>query len=143
MCLAGKTWEYIYLLSDPITNRPFYIGRSKNPIKRLGQHISSCGTVSNNSTNVEVQRKINELVSRLIIPKLEILAFVDRVDSLQVERELIEIYSKSENILNGSLNPQRHGKRTQRTHKGTAEKIRLERLEKKQRSTNIVLENLI
>lgn len=47
----GKFW--IYAIKDPITNRVFYIGRSKHPNTRILQHISE-------AQNYKASRQITE-----------------------------------------------------------------------------------
>lgn len=66
--------HYIYALVDPRNNKPFYIGITNNPKRRLAHHISTCnrpkGKWQRLNTN---QRRISEIISSGHKPQMEIV----------------------------------------------------------------------
>lgn len=78
---------YIYLLRDPITHRPRYIGLTRFPSKRLAQH--KCAR----STNLRLNRWINNLKKVNLTPLMQIIYEADipeLADSM--ERYFIRVY---------------------------------------------------
>lgn len=68
----------IYCLADPITGRVRYVGKSNNPTKRLGQHISLAlggRGVKSKSASINVRKDvwIRSLVDQDLKPELRIL----------------------------------------------------------------------
>lgn len=76
---------YIYLLLDPRDDVPFYVGKAKDVIKRLGAHLQV------NTGNL-MGVKMNELRRLMLIPKVQILERVDG-DGTESEKKWILLYA--------------------------------------------------
>lgn len=77
--------HYIYLLSDPTTKTPFYVGASHDPITRLGQHLSLDANLQANR-NLELYLILRRLKDRFLIPTLTILEVTTKEN--RTEREV-------------------------------------------------------
>lgn len=77
-------FRYVYLLSDPRDNSPFYVGKAKCPITRLGSHLS------NDKEHPALVAKFLELKKLFLLPKITILDTVhadsiDRMETLYIK----------------------------------------------------------
>lgn len=95
MSLQSKQWYFIYLLRDPESNLPIYIGKALNPIRRFGAHLSNQADLA----NAPLKTYMQTLCNRLLIPQLEILAWVEPSEVNKIEADLIRTYSKLFNSL--------------------------------------------
>jgi hypothetical protein len=93
---------YIYTLEHPLTNEIRYIGISKNPKKRLWQHLYHKNLKTNNRKN----NWIKFLLKNNLIPKLNILDTIEvkkYKDAFWLERYWIEQFKIWEfNLVNGT-----------------------------------------
>ncbi|GAB4477533.1 MAG: hypothetical protein Kow00124_20840 [Anaerolineae bacterium] len=79
---VGKV-TYIYALSDPDTGEVRYVGKTEDPRKRLGEHLSS-------PTNDDMRAWLDTLKARGQQPAMEILEVV--TDGSWVQREARQIW---------------------------------------------------
>lgn len=82
----------IYALCDPITGAIRYIGRSKNPVKRLRQHISRSKCITDHRRK---SRWIRTLLNQNLMPALFLLERTSVELCNQAERCWIAYYTKA------------------------------------------------
>lgn len=75
--------HYVYALIDPETLDPFYVGRSKHPIKRFKQHIAGNSCCYN---------RIKAMKQKKQKPILCILGEYDETTIIEAEVKAIEKY---------------------------------------------------
>lgn len=97
--------NYIYTLSDPISNEVRYVGKSIDPLVRCRKHISEAKNSKSNNHRINW---IKSLLNKGLIPKMDI------IDEINNEWEWLEEYWVSQfitwgfklvNSTNGSENP--------------------------------------
>jgi hypothetical protein len=72
----------IYVLVDPRTKRPRYVGKTSDPGGRLRTHLAS-------SHNIRVASWVGELAEVGAMPEMRILEWVDAEDADSAERRAI------------------------------------------------------
>jgi uncharacterized protein len=84
--VKNKLKHYVYLLVDPSTNIPFYVGKGQN--NRVQSHIRANG-------NLPKDRKIRELCKTGRAPILEILRYgLNNDQAMEVEAATIDVLGK-------------------------------------------------
>jgi hypothetical protein len=81
---------YIYKLVDPITEMVRYVGQTKNPDKRLKEHLWIRGTYRD-------QRRtqwIDSLITQGLKPRMVILQEARSEDAERIEQQWIDYYTK-------------------------------------------------
>lgn len=81
---------YLYILLDPITNEPRYVGQTNNPYRRLVKHIRDFGGTRLNSQTKDGW--LARLYFQRLIPKMEIIAIVEKRMADKQELALIGSY---------------------------------------------------
>jgi len=86
--IIKKIKYYVYLLSDPITNEIFYVGKGKG--NRVFDHLK------NTTDGSEKSQKIKELKSQGKVPKIEFLVHGvdDEITIKKVESSIIDLIDK-------------------------------------------------
>jgi hypothetical protein len=95
---------YIYALTDPRTGIVRYIGASKNPQKRLQQHLCN----NDGASSILKEDWINELKKSQLKPLLIILEEIKSIDQKESETKWILFYRdkvKLTNITDGYGKP--------------------------------------
>jgi len=83
-------WVFIYVLIDPKSGIPSYVGRSGNPARRLRWHISDAKCSPH--VNPRKTKWILDLLSSDLIPQLKIIEAVLSLESATREKFWIQYY---------------------------------------------------
>lgn len=86
---VGQDNVIIYVLVDPLTDMPRYVGQSRNPQGRYRSHISE-GLTTRPST--EKQEWISSLIDKELLPRLVIIDRVHPSQAGEVEQAAILAY---------------------------------------------------
>lgn len=134
---------YVYELIDPLTNKPFYIGKGKE--KRAWTH----NTFTSRTNNPYKDRKIKKIQKNGYQPIVNLVSCnLSEEDAYNLEEQLIENIGIDHltNICLGSKPPKCIGKKTAFTKKHTPKKIRYfveilteEKILKQQKEKNLYL----
>lgn len=90
---------FIYALKCPTTGQVRYVGKSKNPVRRFGSHLSRANKDCDHRSNW-----IRFLLSVGLKPKLEILDEVSETHWQQLEVAYIEFFREQGcDLVNGTL----------------------------------------
>lgn len=85
---------YVYTLSDPETNVPFYVGYTKNFGSRYRSHLRA-------KESSPTAKHVQEMLSKESVPTFKIVAtFDDKMSALEHEQKLISELSESIVLLN-------------------------------------------
>lgn len=85
---------YVYTLSDPETNVPFYVGYTKNFGSRYRSHLRA-------KESSPTAKHVQEMLSKESVPTFKIVAtFDDKMSALEHEQKLISELSESMVLLN-------------------------------------------
>lgn len=114
MSLPAKNWIFIYILLDPDTNNPVYVGKSKDPVRRYAGHLNSA-----NAYNKAWKDYITNLRRQLKMPVLQIIAYTDSREAEAIEKNLISTYGTLFPLYNQALYTERK-KVLNRGHRGHA-----------------------
>lgn len=95
--MLKKSKTYIYCLLDSKTQKPFYIGKTNNPQRRLNEHIAE--SKRGKGHNAIKEKYIRQLLSKGIEIILKILAIVVG-EYKAVETFYIETFSLSYELVN-------------------------------------------
>lgn len=95
---SNKERRQIYLLTNPITNVPFYVGKAKCAMTRLGQHLARV-----KQENKKLGAEISSLKELLLVPKITILenttiSLVDEKEQSWIDKYLVinpQLYNKA------------------------------------------------
>lgn len=94
--IIRKIKYYVYLLSDPISGEIFYVGKGKG--NRVFSHLKD-------NTNNQKSRKIKDLKSKGLEPKIEFLVHGvdDEITIKKIEASIIDLIGKNKltNIVGG------------------------------------------
>lgn len=112
MSLLSKKWVYIYLLLDPDTDNPVYVGKSIDPVRRYAGHLNCVNTY-----NKAWRDYITSLRKQLKMPVLQVIAYTDNKEAEAVEKDLISTYGILFPLYNQALYPRRK-KVPNRGHRG-------------------------
>lgn len=89
---------FIYALKDPITGAIRYIGRTTNPKKRFGDHLTAVKKEKNHRSNW-----IRSLCEKGLKPELELLAQVPESEWKQNEIDYIAVFRSMDcDLVNGT-----------------------------------------
>lgn len=92
---------YIYELVNPITDTPFYVGKTVSPEQRLAAHVARAGSTGN-----LVSRYISIMKRGGVNPIMNVIDQSDSSDLIdELERMHINLYRLKFNILNEKLMP--------------------------------------
>jgi hypothetical protein len=95
--IPPKTEEikyYIYVLIDPRTKQPFYVGKSTNVLARICQHMCATTRLNSRSPNVSGPKLkiIFELRNAWLMPEYEILESTTKELANEKERLWLDKY---------------------------------------------------
>lgn len=83
----GNIIKYIYLLTDPRTDTPLYVGQASCVLTRFGQHLAV-----NPHPNPKLQLIFSDLKRLQILPKLQILEVTNALNVSVRERYYVAHY---------------------------------------------------
>jgi len=98
-CARGS---YLYALVDPAEPKHYrYIGKAKNPTRRLDRHIREVATSPEHSYKINWLRKV---ILEGCMPELKVLAIVEDRMTASTERRAIAAYREAgHRLTNGTL----------------------------------------
>ena len=97
MKLDNKKPNYIYFLTDPNDGMVRYIGITNSPKTRFNNHLHQAVTMVSNPKNLWIEELLekDEYPTMLLVAKFE-----DRSEAELVEKQLINDFSKKQEIYN-------------------------------------------
>ncbi|WP_319380550.1 GIY-YIG nuclease family protein [Thiomicrorhabdus sp.] len=113
--LALKEMTAIYVLVDPRTNAPKYVGKSNNPPARFAQHFERKFVDHERLIPKEVW--IKELFSEGLFPKMVIVKEVPEEEGEVWEQKFISEYKSMGHVLFNSANPTTPSKPKKKAYK--------------------------
>lgn len=85
--------QYVYVLHDPFSGKPFYVGRSNNPGRRYFEHV-------NERDSTKKSEYIENLLKHGCVPYMTIVQVCGKDDIEQVEEQWIRYFDRRHKLVN-------------------------------------------